>query len=251
MSDAFADPSMVADTFRSIRESLVVTAHPDDESFGLGAILSSLIDRGARIRVLCFTKGEGSSLGADVAELPRIREAELSAAAAALGIDEVILLGYPDGGLSDIPVSELADRVLAAVGSADALFVFDEGGITGHPDHCRATESALVAAHHVGIPVLAWTISEPVATSINAELRTRMIGRPSNEIDLVLHVDRTRQRAAIACHHTQSVGNQVLTRRLALQGDQESLRLLTRAPDSEDEADSPRSPLGYTRLREA
>jgi LmbE family N-acetylglucosaminyl deacetylase len=183
--------------------------------------------------------------------LPRVREAELSAAAAALGIAEVILLGYPDGGLSDIPVRELADRVLAAVGSADALFVFDEGGITGHPDHCRATESALVAAHHVGIPVLAWTIPELVATSINAELGTRMIGRPSNEIDLTLHVDRTRQRAAIACHQTQSIGNQVLTRRLALQGDQESLRLLTRAPGNEDDADSPRSTLGYTRLREA
>jgi N-acetylglucosamine malate deacetylase 2 len=216
MSDTFAGPSMVADTFRGIREALVVIAHPDDESFGLGAILSSLIDRGAKIRVLCFTKGEGSSLGADVGELSRVREAELSAAAAALGISEVTLLGYPDGGLSDIPVSKLADRVLAAIGSADALFAFDEGGITGHPDHCRATESTLVAAHHVGIPVLAWTISEKVVTSINAELGSKMIGRPSNEIDLTLHVDRTRQRTAIACHRTQSVGNQVLTRRLAL-----------------------------------
>jgi LmbE family N-acetylglucosaminyl deacetylase len=230
MSNAFADPSMVADTFRSIRESLVVTAHPDDESFGLGAILSNLTDRGARIRVLCFTKGEGSSLGADVGELSRVREAELNAAAEALGLAEVILLGYPDGGLSDIPVRELADRVLAAVGNADTLFVFDEGGVTGHPDHCRATESALVAAREIGIPVLAWTISEAVAASINAELGTSMLGRPSIEIDLTLPVDRTRQRTAIACHRTQSVDNQVLTRRLGLQGDQETLRLLTLAP---------------------
>jgi LmbE family N-acetylglucosaminyl deacetylase len=36
---------------------LAVVAHPDDESFGLGAVLSAFIDSGTRVSVLCFTRG--------------------------------------------------------------------------------------------------------------------------------------------------------------------------------------------------
>jgi LmbE family N-acetylglucosaminyl deacetylase len=234
MNDSFPDRVKIAELFRRIRQPLVVSAHPDDESFGLGAILSTMIDAGARVRVLCFTMGEGSSLGRDVSELGRVRAAELMAATAAIGIDDVILLDYPDGGLSGIDMQDLTDHVLAAVGEADALLVFDEGGVTGHPDHCRATQAALLAAAQLGIAVLAWTIPESVASTVNAELGTGLTGRHDNDIDLVLHVNRTRQLQAIACHPTQSTGNQVLALRLALQGDKESLRLLA-PPRANDE----------------
>lgn len=43
--------------------TLAVVAHPDDESFGLGAILAALTSRGTTVRVLCFSHGEASSLG--------------------------------------------------------------------------------------------------------------------------------------------------------------------------------------------
>jgi len=36
---------------------LAVVAHPDDESFGLGAVLASFAETGARVSVLCFTRG--------------------------------------------------------------------------------------------------------------------------------------------------------------------------------------------------
>ena len=35
---------------------LVIITHPDDESFGLGAVLSSFIESGADVSVLCFTR---------------------------------------------------------------------------------------------------------------------------------------------------------------------------------------------------
>lgn len=44
---------------------LAVVAHPDDESFDLGAILDTVVAAGGRASVLCFTRGEASTLGAE------------------------------------------------------------------------------------------------------------------------------------------------------------------------------------------
>ena len=78
---------------------LVVVAHPDDESFALGALVDRWGREGAEVTVLCLTRGEASTLGADVADLSAVRHAELSAAADALGVGAPILLGHPDGRL--------------------------------------------------------------------------------------------------------------------------------------------------------
>jgi LmbE family N-acetylglucosaminyl deacetylase len=61
--------------------ALAVVAHPDDESFGLGAILSALSTGGAAVRVLCLTHGEASTLG-DSVDLAEVRALELRRAAA-------------------------------------------------------------------------------------------------------------------------------------------------------------------------
>ncbi len=52
---------------------LAVCAHPDDESFGLGATLAAFAAAGSSTAVLCFTHGEMSSLGVEISELGRIR----------------------------------------------------------------------------------------------------------------------------------------------------------------------------------
>jgi LmbE family N-acetylglucosaminyl deacetylase len=52
---------------------LAVCAHPDDETFGLGALLAAFADRGAKVSVLCFTRGEASTLGPGEHELAELR----------------------------------------------------------------------------------------------------------------------------------------------------------------------------------
>ena len=211
---------------------LAVCAHPDDESFGLGAVLDSFVGQGADVAMLCFTKGEASSLGCSDRALSEIRSAELVGAAAALGIGRVKLLDRADGSLVDEPLEALAAEVTAMsdeVG-ADLLLVFDEDGITGHPDHRRATEAALAGAP--GLSVLAWSVPREVADSLNAEFGSGFVGRDPGELDFVVSVDRTRQRQAIGCHASQSGHNPVLWRRLELLRDSEALRWL-RAPASE------------------
>jgi LmbE family N-acetylglucosaminyl deacetylase len=207
---------------------LAVCAHPDDESFGLGAVLRQFITDGAEVAMLCFTHGEASSLGGSDRPLSEIRSAELAGAATALGIGRTKLLDRPDGSLAEEFLEDLADEVAAMVDEvrADLLLVFDEGGVTGHPDHHRATEAALAGAP--ARPVLAWSLPSDVAEALNAEFGAIFVGRNADEIDVVVRVDRTRQRQAIACHTSQSSDNRVLWRRLELLGDEESLRWLRR-----------------------
>lgn len=128
-------------------------------------------------------------------------------------------------------VDELAASVRAAVDGADLLLTFDEGGITGHPDHERATEVALVVAGELGIPVVAWAIPGDVAATLARELGITVVGRDvARELDVVLDVDRACQRRAIACHGSQLADNPVPRRRIELQGDREHLRWLSRPP---------------------
>jgi LmbE family N-acetylglucosaminyl deacetylase len=217
------------------REVLAVCAHPDDESFGLGAVLAAFAGQGTSVRVLCLTHGEASTLGNASRPLGEVRAEDLRAAAEALGAQGVDLLSYPDGHLADVPLDELVKAVEDATQGADLLLSFDEGGVSGHPDHCRATEAALVsgARRHVG--VLGWALPERVANGLNAELGTGFVGRAPGEVDFVVDVDRARQSAAIHCHATQSTGNPVLARRLELLEGKEHLRWLHRPGQGADE----------------
>jgi N-acetylglucosamine malate deacetylase 2 len=153
-----------------VQRLLAICAHPDDESFGLGAVLAAFSAAGTRTAVLRFTQGEASTLGTAV-DLGAERAQELAAAAAVLGVGRVDLLTYPDGGLATIPPDDLADHVrhAAAASGAELLLVFDEGGITGHPGHCRATEAARLAARRDGYPLLAWALPRALAEQLNAE----------------------------------------------------------------------------------
>lgn len=207
------------------RSVLAVCAHPDDESFGLGAVLADAASRRAAVSVLCFTHGESSTLSDIPGPLGEIRKREFEAAATVLGLADAVLLDYPDGGLPGVDLDTLSGHVesLAARTGARLLLAFDTGGVTGHPDHHRTTEAALRAAGRMGLPVLGWAVPQDVASTLNEELGTRFAGRAPADAVVALDVDRTRQEKAIACHHSQAADNRVLRRRLELHGRREYL----------------------------
>ncbi|MEI6363026.1 MAG: PIG-L deacetylase family protein [Actinomycetes bacterium] len=209
---------------------LAVVAHPDDESFGLGAVISAFIDAGARVDVLCFTKGEASTLRGVDGDLATIRRGELTDAARELGITTVHLLDYPDGDLSGVGLTELAEQVVGAARAADCdgMLAFDTTGITGHADHMRATKAAVMAAPILGLDVLAWTLPDAVAAGLRTTLGGSFDGRPDSDIDFVVRVDRARQQSAVRCHPSQAIPSSALWARLDLLGDREYLRWLVR-----------------------
>jgi LmbE family N-acetylglucosaminyl deacetylase len=206
---------------------VAVIAHPDDESFGLGGVLHAFASSGAHVSVLCLTHGEASSLHGVVGDLGVLREAELQAAAVALGVRDVQMLDLPDGQLAAQPPSALASRIQQALDdwSADGVIVFDRSGVTGHPDHAAATRASLDAALARGVDVLEWTLPAAVAAQLNAELGTAFSGHAPQDINVVVAVDRQAQYAAIAAHASQAEPGSPMWRRLELLGSTEHLRL--------------------------
>jgi len=207
---------------------LAVVAHPDDESFGLGALLDAFTCAGASVEVLCLTHGEASTLHGTPGDLATLRGVELAAAADVLGVNRAMLKDHPDGDLSEVSATILAAEVAAMADScgADGLLVFDTAGVTGHRDHMAATAAGLLAAQMHSLPVLGWTLPDTVAAQLNQELGAGFIGHPDQDIDLRVSVDRTRQRLASHAHKSQALPSSVLWRRLELLGDTESLRWL-------------------------
>jgi LmbE family N-acetylglucosaminyl deacetylase len=56
---------------------LVVTAHPDDESFPMGGTIAKYAASGVRIVLVSATRGEAGIRGLSAAETARIRETKL------------------------------------------------------------------------------------------------------------------------------------------------------------------------------
>jgi N-acetylglucosamine malate deacetylase 2 len=129
-----------------------------------------------------------------------------------------------------VPLQELAGKVRRAVADAGAelLLVFDEGGITGHPDHQRATDAAVLAAGAAGLPVLAWALPREVTETLNQESGTAFVGRDTNSLDVRVDVARSRQWTAISRHQSQAGELPLVARRLELLGSREHLRWLLR-----------------------
>jgi LmbE family N-acetylglucosaminyl deacetylase len=227
-SEVMTPTSRRSDALPAWTSVLAVVAHPDDESFGLGAILDAFHRAGAGVEVLCLTHGEASTLHGAPGDLAALRGAELAAAANLLGVTHSTLHDHPDGALSELPVVMLAAEVVAAADSsrAEGLLVFDTSGVTGHPDHVAATSAGLLAAEMLNLPVLGWTLPEDVAAQLNQELGASFVGHQDDQVDLRVTVDRDRQRLASHAHVSQALPSSVLWRRLELLGDSESLRWL-------------------------
>lgn len=73
---------------------LAVVAHPDDESFGLGAILDAFHAAGAGLAVLCLTYGEASTVRGVGGDLADARSSEFTAAARVLGVTDAVIRNF-------------------------------------------------------------------------------------------------------------------------------------------------------------
>lgn len=138
------------------RTVLAVFAHPDDESFACGGTLARLSDAGARVVLLCASRGEAGSIS-DSSLVPDgnlgdVRTRELHAAAAILGIAEVIVMDHPDGDLRWDDVPELHAEIVTAVRRCrpDAVITFDEDGFYWHLDHIGVHERTYTALRSLG-----------------------------------------------------------------------------------------------------
>jgi LmbE family N-acetylglucosaminyl deacetylase len=149
------------------RRLLISYAHPDDESFGLGGLISKYVAEGVEVYLICATNGDCGTVAPEhlngyesVAEL---RLAELDCAAETLGLKHVYKFGYRDSGMMGSETSkfagclwmadqpELTRRVVEVIREIrpQVVITFNQYGGYGHPDHIaiqKATTTAFFAA---------------------------------------------------------------------------------------------------------
>lgn len=213
---------------------LVVVAHPDDETFGCGSILAHAAAQGMVTTVCCATRGEAGQpapgSGVRREELGEVRERELRAAAAVLGVRQVDLLDYadsdmtgepPDGALVTAPLDDVRDAVAAVIERERPDVVVTLDASDGHRDHARIRDATLAA-----VRTTAWSVERVYLQSIPRSLlrrwaeheRTRRpdspyldvdeaeFGTPDDAVTTVIDTSGQleRRRAAIACHASQT-----------------------------------------------
>jgi LmbE family N-acetylglucosaminyl deacetylase len=140
---------MVTQDVTQLGTILGIWAHPDDESFTVGGILSMAIANGQKVVCVTATKGEaGTKDGSVSAELGDTRAEELAAALDILGITEHSWLGYHDGGCTDVPQNEAVDQLVKLIEQhkPDSIITFAPDGLTGHPDHQTISRWSQAAA---------------------------------------------------------------------------------------------------------
>ncbi|MCZ2150174.1 MAG: PIG-L family deacetylase [Bryobacterales bacterium] len=132
---------------------LAVLAHPDDESLGFGGTLAKYAAENIETYLVTATRGERGRFGAagksaNIEEVGRVREMELRAAAAVLGIREVSVLGYPDGGVDQVDSRTAIPDILRHIRRIrpDVVVTFGPEGAYGHPDHIAISQFTTAAA---------------------------------------------------------------------------------------------------------
>lgn len=136
---------------------MAVLAHPDDESLGVGGALAKYAAERVDVFLLTATRGDSGRYRGHRPDdhrhpgplaLAKIREDELRAAAAALGIREVSVLGYRDQHLDGAKPHEAIATIAAHMRRIrpDVVVTFGPDGAYGHPDHVAVSQFTTAAA---------------------------------------------------------------------------------------------------------
>jgi LmbE family N-acetylglucosaminyl deacetylase len=129
----------------SARRLLGVFAHPDDEVFCAGGTMARAAAAGAEVMIVSATRGERGQIRDATAATRRtlgaVREGELGAAAAELGVRRVQVLAYPDGTLQHhrSSLGAVITGILRQF-DPDTVITFGVDGGYGHPDHVAISE---------------------------------------------------------------------------------------------------------------
>jgi len=200
------------------RTALVVVAHPDDAEFGCGATLGAWAQEGWEITLVVCT--DGGAGGADDAtdvgpearrRISGIRKAEQRAAAAILGLKEVVFLDFPDGQLE--PNLLLRREIVRQIRRIRAYRlvcqsperVWTPGYMIGrfHPDHLAAATATLAALYPAAQN--GWDFPELLAEGFPPS-RVRelyVMGAPHLNFAVDISATLELKLAALGCHVSQ------------------------------------------------
>lgn len=180
------------------RRLVVVSAHPDDESLGVGGLIAQAHRAGVAVYVVLLTAGEASHPPTEHGPRQALALRRLAELGAALDLlapgSPVAFLGAPDGGVAEVE-DEVVTALSEIVGDGAGTMLVAPWRHDGHPDHDAAGRAAArvaeaCAATLVEYPLVSWRHPDDVP-----------------RLDLaVVHLDEATtalKRAAIRAHSSQ------------------------------------------------
>jgi LmbE family N-acetylglucosaminyl deacetylase len=140
----------VPESSEALDRVMVMAAHPDDPEFGCAGTVLKWSQAGKQITYVLLTSGDKGSHDPDLrpGQLAARRESEQRAAAADLGVGQVVFLRHPDGILEN--TLELRRQLAAVIREhrPHVLLTIDPWRhYQLHPDHRAAGQAALDAVY--------------------------------------------------------------------------------------------------------
>ena len=126
---------------------LGVWAHPDDEAYLSAGLMAQFVQRGGRVVIVTATRGEAGTddpVTWPPMRLAARRQRELHDSLAVLGVDDLHVLGLPDGGCDRIDATDAIAGHIDRV-RPDLIVTFGPDGLTGHTDHRAVSRWATAA----------------------------------------------------------------------------------------------------------
>jgi LmbE family N-acetylglucosaminyl deacetylase len=139
---------------QDVERVLVVAAHPDDVDFGAAGTIAGWTKAGIEVSYCIATDGDAGGFDPAVAraDIPGIRQSEQRAAAAEVGVSDVVFLGHPDGAVTaSLDLRRDIARQIRRVRPQRVLSPSPERNYqriaASHPDHRAVGEAALCAVY--------------------------------------------------------------------------------------------------------
>jgi len=122
-----------------MKNILVLAAHPDDETLGLGGTISRLTSEGNNVRVLTFTDGESSR-----GTMGKNRNPKLQDVSKILGVTSFESANFPDNAMDSVPLLDLAKFIESNKGfEPDIVFTHNYSDL--NIDHSLVYKATLTA----------------------------------------------------------------------------------------------------------
>ena len=135
---------------------LVVFAHPDDESMGMGGTLAKYAAEGVETYYVCASRGERGWFGPEeqnpgLSALGQLRTKELENAVRELSMKGLYFLDYVDGEVDQADHAEAIGKIVTHIRRIQphVVVTFPPDGNYGHPDHIATgqfTSAAIACA---------------------------------------------------------------------------------------------------------
>ncbi len=135
---------------------LALAPHPDDAEFYCGGTLAKYVAEGATLYIVVATDGRKGSFLEESNTLAGLRAEEMRRAAAVLGAQPPVLLGFPDMELDTLRPGVLREQFVRAIRKYKPDVVFAEDPYSlyePHPDHRAVAWAATEAINCCRLPL--------------------------------------------------------------------------------------------------